>query len=571
VEQGRERDINGALLDTIATIVCVIDAEGRIVRFNRASERLSGYSIAEVLDRPFWEVLVPPDEAAQVKDLVRLLAERRLSNEWESHWITKCGARRLIHWSNTVVCDGDRLAWIIGTGTDITERRQAEEQCDRLLEKERTAHASAEKAVRRAAFLGDLGPVLGRGPHDEAGMAGALARHVVPFLADWCLIRLVDDDGSLRRTAFVHDDPAVELAFRRLEPLGSPAAVDPLLQAAGPIVINGITVCVPWIEGQYSTYPSVWRAGFRTRLRMAGLTSLMAVPIRRLDQQMGSILLARTTERSVYGPEDVALADALVMGAALALDNLRLVREAQRAQKAREDFLMAASHELRTPLTSLHVAVEALLMHARAESAAGRRPWGMPLLETIRHGSLRLGGLVEDILDISGLSAGTPAPALTAVDFEAVVADAVGASEDVLRRAGCEARVSVRAPASGRWDRRWLVRIVMQILANAAKYGAGRPIEIDLEGDNETARLTVRDRGIGIPADEQARIFERFERAVPLRHYGGLGLGLWFVRRMVEALDGHIRVESSPGDGATFIVELPTAGPEPPPAGPRQG
>jgi signal transduction histidine kinase len=101
----------------------------------------------------------------------------------------------------------------------------------------------------------------------------------------------------------------------------------------------------------------------------------------------------------------------------------------------------------------------------------------------------------------------------------------------------------------------------MHLLANAAKYGPGKPIEIGLEGDAGTVRLTVRDRGIGIPADEQARIFERFERAVPLRHYGGLGLGLWMVRRMVEALDGRIRVESRPSDGATFTVELPTQGP----------
>jgi PAS domain S-box-containing protein len=567
VEERLERDFSAALLDTVAAIVCVIDAEGRIVRFNRASERISGYSIAEVRDRPFWEILIPSDEVDGVKEVVRHLVDRRLPNEWENHWITKSGTRRLIHWSNTVICDGDRFAWIIGTGIDVTERRQTEEQRDRLLERERQARAQAEKAERRAAFLADLGPVLGRDLHDEQGMAGALARHVVPFLADWCLIRVVDEHGSVRRSAFVHEDPTLELGIMRLEPLGSPAGSDPFFQAAGPIVINGGAACAAWLEAQCRTYPLPWRTAFEERLRLVGLASFLSVIIRRCERQLGSILLARSAEGRAYGAEDLLLADAVAKRAALALDNIRLYRDAQHALQAREDFLMVASHELRTPLTSLHVAVEALLRHARAEGNAGRRPWGTPLLEAIRHGSLRLGGLVEDILDISGLSAGTPAPMLASVDLEGVVADAVGASAELLQLAGCEVRVVVRGNTSGLWDRRWLVRSVMHLVANAVKYGPGNPIDVDLEGGAEAVRLTVRDRGIGIPTDEQTRIFERFERAVPLRHYGGLGLGLWIVRRMVEALDGRIRVESSPGKGASFIIELPVAGPVGAPTG----
>jgi PAS domain S-box-containing protein len=567
VEQGFEHDFNAALLDTVAAIVCVCDAEGRILRFNRASERLSGYSIAEVQNRPFWEILIPPDEVEGVKEVVRFLVDRRLPNEWENHWVTKSGTRRLIHWSNTVVCDEGRFAWIIGTGIDVTERRQVEEQRDRLLERERQARAHAEKAERRAAFLADLGPVLGRDLQDEPGMTGALARHVVPFLADWCLIRLVDDRGSVRRSAFVHEDPSVELAITRLEPIGSPASFDPFFQTDGPIVINGPGACMAWIEAQCSRYAPTWRASVQERMRLVGLASFLSVTIRRRERQLGSIMLARCVEGRAYGAEDLVLADAVAKRAALAVDNIRLYRDAQRALQAREDFLMVASHELRTPLTSLHVAVEALLKHARAESAAGRTPWGMPLLEAIRHSSLRLGGLVEDILDISGLSAGAPLPTLAPVDFEGVVGDAVGASAELLQLAGCEVRVAVRGDTSGRWDRRWLVRIVMHLIANAAKYGPSNPIDIDLEGGLEAVRLTVRDRGIGIPTDEQARIFERFERAVPVRHYGGLGLGLWMVRRMVEALDGRIRVEGSPGIGASFIIELPVAGPVGPPTG----
>jgi signal transduction histidine kinase len=98
---------------------------------------------------------------------------------------------------------------------------------------------------------------------------------------------------------------------------------------------------------------------------------------------------------------------------------------------------------------------------------------------------------------------------------------------------------------------------VTNLLSNAAKYGRGAPIDVDLEGSAEVVRLTVRDHGIGIATEQQARIFERFEKAVSIRHYGGFGLGLWSARRMVEALGGAIRVESRVGEGAAFTVELP--------------
>jgi signal transduction histidine kinase len=203
------------------------------------------------------------------------------------------------------------------------------------------------------------------------------------------------------------------------------------------------------------------------------------------------------------------------------------------------------------------------------------------LLSTVQRSTARLAGLVEDILDISRLTSGAPVPDLTEVDLGALVSEVVEAAASTLRAAGCAARISVQGPTVGRWDRRWLVRIIAHLVANAAKYGSGRPVEISLEGEGVqpdpstmggspsgegragAVRLTVRDHGIGIAPEEQARIFERFERGVPVRHYGGMGLGLWLVRRMVEALGGQIRVDSRPGEGASFILDLPAAGPLP--------
>jgi signal transduction histidine kinase len=109
----------------------------------------------------------------------------------------------------------------------------------------------------------------------------------------------------------------------------------------------------------------------------------------------------------------------------------------------------------------------------------------------------------------------------------------------------------------GRWDRLRVEQVVMNLLGNAIKYGEGKPIHVEVLALGDAARLTVKDCGPGIPAEAQERIFERFERVAPVRHFGGLGLGLWLVRRSVEAHGGHVSVLSSPDEGSEFTVTLP--------------
>ena len=143
------------------------------------------------------------------------------------------------------------------------------------------------------------------------------------------------------------------------------------------------------------------------------------------------------------------------------------------------------------------------------------------------------------------------------------VRDVVGRFEEELRQAGCSVTVRGSDPRSGQWDRSRLDQVVTNLLSNAIKYGSGQPIEITLDGDERTARLEVRDHGIGILTDRLPHIFERFERAVSERHYGGLGLGLWIVRQIVDAFGGSVRALSAPGEGSTFIMELPRTPPRP--------
>jgi signal transduction histidine kinase len=165
---------------------------------------------------------------------------------------------------------------------------------------------------------------------------------------------------------------------------------------------------------------------------------------------------------------------------------------------------------------------------------------------------------------VSRIRAGRLALKHETVDFAALLQEVVNRAEADAAGAGCQLVLRAESPVIGRWDRLRLEQVVTNLLSNALKYGAAHPVELSVFQDGSNARLTVRDHGIGIAPEHQARIFQRFERAVSERHYGGFGLGLWIVRQIVESLGGDIRVESLPGQGATFTVSLPV---EPPPSG----
>ncbi|WP_437855945.1 sensor histidine kinase [Sorangium sp. So ce363] len=143
------------------------------------------------------------------------------------------------------------------------------------------------------------------------------------------------------------------------------------------------------------------------------------------------------------------------------------------------------------------------------------------------------------------------------MDVAASARDTALRFRDQLTRAGCELRLEAGQPVAGWWDRTRVDQILNNLLSNAIKYGAGKPIDLIVEEGDDAARIVVRDQGIGIAPEQQARIFGRFERAVSERHYGGFGLGLWIVKQILDALGGTIRVESAPGRGSTFTVGLP--------------
>jgi signal transduction histidine kinase len=282
-------------------------------------------------------------------------------------------------------------------------------------------------------------------------------------------------------------------------------------------------------------------------------TAALVVPLAARGRRLGCVVLAATEPGRRYDKPELALCEELSRTCAIALDNARLYRDAQAALRAREDFLTVAAHEVRTPLTSLRLRLAAAQRSLRhADVPLDRHTLEAAVATAVRQTD-RLSRLTDLLLEATSETRLVERE----VDLVEVARDTAARLSEDARNAGC--RIELRAPARviGSWDATRLHHALTNLLLNAIKFGSNAPIEIDVRADADTAELTVVDHGMGIAEDKQRIVFERFGRGVSTRHYGGLGLGLYVARRIVERHGGSLTVQSNPGAGARFTVTLP--------------
>ena len=242
------------------------------------------------------------------------------------------------------------------------------------------------------------------------------------------------------------------------------------------------------------------------------------------------------------------------------LSNARLEQRAlERAVRARDEFLSAASHEFRTPLAAALLDLESAMrvVQVGAEEHVAKCSI-VPKLQRMKQDFHRFVEIVQGLVDASTLRGDHVEFHLEAVDLGEATRSALERCADELRRSHCDVHLATpEQSVVGHWDRMRIEEVVTNLVENAAKFGRSKPIDVTVSRSDGVARLVVRDHGIGVRSEDVPRIFERFERGVPISHYGGFGLGLWIADTIVDAFGGHIDVSSEPGCGTTFTVDLP--------------
>jgi signal transduction histidine kinase len=233
----------------------------------------------------------------------------------------------------------------------------------------------------------------------------------------------------------------------------------------------------------------------------------------------------------------------------------RLLEDRNHAIEARDQFLAVAAHELRTPIATMKLLVD----HWTATLSSGAASDGQSLQQVtlLRRQVDRLAALVAELLDVSRITSGGLQLAPREVDLREIVREALERFEPEVRQRGLTVTLEAPEPVTGRWDSARLDQVVTNLIANALKYGEGRPVEISVAALPAQAVIVVRDHGVGIPAEQQSKVFGPFIRATTAKYHPGLGLGLWIAEQIVRASGGRIAVESRLQQGSTFRVELP--------------
>ncbi|WP_165373993.1 ATP-binding protein [Sorangium cellulosum] len=422
--------------------------------------------------------------------------------------------------------------------------------------------AERERALELPRFL-DAASVVLADSLDYPTTLARVAQLAVPVLADFCLVDLLDEEeGTFRRVGAACADPSqaalVEEAKRFAPALDGNREHPPtkVLIEREPLLVERFTEEHMRAIAHDEEHLQVIRA--------IGGRSVMCVPLARRGRLFGTLTFIAAQSGRRYSREDLAAAEELARRCALAVDNARLYKDAQSAIALRDEFLSIASHELKTPLTPLSLQIQILTRRAPELCPDKERlTWLTDRLGLVRRQGERLRRLVDNLLDISRISAGRLALELEPVRLSEIARQVVARFHEggEIAESGSRVTVSAGDDGAGNWDRLRLEQVVDNLVSNALKYGQGKPIEIAVDSAGSSATLTIADHGIGIAPEHLGRIFGRFERAVSARHYGGLGMGLYISRRLVEALDGSIEVSSVLGEGSTFKVTLPLAGP----------
>ncbi len=540
-----------AMIAGMADGIMLVDGEGKVVFINPAGQQLLG---AKSVGTPIFrhaEVYRLRSQDGREIDANELPAAQALATGRPVHDSTLIIARPdrsiAISMSATPLQDDGRTSGVVVTFRDITERRQLEE--------------TTQQQAERAQILADAGAFFSSNI-DPVWVTQAIAERVAEVLGDWSAVILKSDSSRDMQVASIYhrDMASLGLAWSyiyRQPLLVGEGIIGQVVATAYPSLMTNVGSAALGVSAQANTTSYYAPAAPQ-------LASVLILPLRTRREILGALLIAANDPERRMTDDKLPLAELLAERAALAIENSKLYTEQVDARRKVEDlsrlkdeFLSIASHELRTPVTSIKGYTQLAKTLIRENDLGTSEEYLDIALDQID----RMSRLILELLDVSRIETGRLEIRREAINWPAFVRDVVQRHHTAVSDRHFHLEVPDHARVvSGDRDR--LEQVLGNLLENAVKYSPERSdIFVELEDKGDEVVTSVRDRGIGIPVDELGQVFERFHRGrqVSSTNYGGLGLGLYITKQIVERHGGSIWVESKEGQGTAFHFSLPVA------------
>lgn len=520
-----------SLAEALPQMIFLCTHEGKLEYCNPSGVNYIGLSLEQILQRSPLELIHPSDRSEAVAHWRNAIATET-AYEIEVRLQRSDG---LYRWHtlrmNPIAGVGDRpLKWL-GTATDIDDRKRSQQQ-------ER--------------FLATASSVLANSL-DYQTTLDSLAHLTIPSIADWCAIDVVEKDGTIERLAVAHTDPDKEELAKELHRRYPPKKEATMGQAN--VLRTGQSELYPHIPDSVLVETACDAEHLRI-LRELRLNSGMCVPLKARGRTLGTITFVLEAGSRYYDHTDLMLAEKLAHRAAIALDNASLYREAQDANRLKDEFLATLSHELRTPLNCILGWSQILRNRRLSEEKMGLA------LETIERNARLQFQLIEDLLDVSRIITGKLRLNVTSISLLRAIKEAIESVCPAAEAKHIQLKTQLNrhaGPVSGDRDR--LQQIVWNLLSNAIKFTPPEGcVTVILEQFQNSIQIRIIDTGQGIKSEFLPYVFDRFRQAdsSSTRAYNGLGLGLAIVRHLTELHGGTVSADSPGlGQGAMFTVELP--------------
>jgi PAS domain S-box-containing protein len=519
------------LIDNMPDAVITTDTDYVIRGWNPAAVRIYGWQADEVIGRHAPDILRTALESGAADAQAWPLAFND-RGQWHGEFVQRRKDGTPVRVASTIthVRDdrGDALG-VTAIDRDISDQH------------------SIEGNLR---FLAEASKMLGSSLDYRTTLA-SVAQLGVPEIADWCAVDMLTEDGGIEQLAVAHVDPEKAQWARELNAANPP---DPNAPTGVPNVLRTGRSEFYQVLTDEMLVAAAKNDEELALIRRIGFSSAMTVPLRIQERAIGAITFVAAESGRHYTGADLAFAEEVASRAALAVENARLYRDAQRAIAVRDEFMSLASHELKTPVTSLKMYTQVLQRQAERR---GDDDLADRLVKMDRQTD-KLTGLINDLLNVARIQTGQLEYVDEAIDLNAIVHECV----DTIQPTTTKHHIIVEGTIDGRvWgDSERIGQVVTNLLTNAIKYSprADRVI-VRLDMRDGAAAVSVRDFGIGIGDEHREKIFEQFYRVSDPseKTYPGLGLGLFIAGEIVKRHGGTITVQSASGEGTTFTLMLP--------------